>query len=122
MAIEMNPLNANAYLHRGMAKYALTDARGAIQDYNTTLQLQVNMEQAYVKRGQAKALIRDYTGAIADYNIATGLNSYDKDAFYLRGLAKTMAKVDQNGACLDFSKAGELGMAEAYVAIRTYCN
>jgi len=28
---------------------------------------------------------------------------------------------DKNGACLDWSKAGELGYIEAYDAIKEYC-
>ena len=41
-------------------------------------------------------------------------------AYIGRGTAKIELK-DNEGGCLDFSKAGELGLAEAYEAIKLYC-
>ena len=41
-------------------------------------------------------------------------------AYYNSGLAKMKLKQTDSG-CMDFSKAGELGLAEAYDAILEYC-
>jgi hypothetical protein len=42
-------------------------------------------------------------------------------AYYHRGLAKILSGQKDNG-CLDLSKAGDLGLAEAYESIKEYCN
>ena len=45
----------------------------------------------------------------------------DADAYNNRGVAKLGLK-DLDGACLDWSKAGELGHSGAYDLIKQYCN
>jgi len=42
-------------------------------------------------------------------------------AYDNRGYAK-YSLGDKDGACLDWSKAGELGYSDAYDAIKKYCN
>jgi len=49
------------------------------------------------------------------------LNPNYTDAYYGRGLAKIRLGQKDDG-CLDLSKAGELGHAEAYEAIKENCN
>jgi tetratricopeptide (TPR) repeat protein len=60
-------------------------------------------------------------GAIADYNKAIELDPKDADAYINRGNAK-YGNGDKKGACLDWSKAGELGTALAYEIIKKFCN
>lgn len=48
------------------------------------------------------------------------LNPNHSNAYYNRGNAKSRLQ-DLNGACLDWSKAGELGDASAYEKIKKYC-
>ena len=55
-----------------------------------------------------------------DYNKAFGLNPDDAIAYYNRGIAKAELK-DLDGACLDWSKAGELGLSGAYDLIKQIC-
>ncbi|RYD88552.1 MAG: tetratricopeptide repeat protein, partial [Sphingobacteriales bacterium] len=121
IAIEKNNDNALAYLHRGIAKLALKDARGTIQDCSKAVELEDNLKQAYVKRGEAYAMLRNYPAAIADYNTALNFNSNNRQVYYLRGLSKIGNK-EKNDGCLDLSKAGELGMKEAYDSIKKLCN
>ena len=48
------------------------------------------------------------------------INPNNKDAYFLRGMI--LITIDQKEAgCVDLSKAGELGDADAYEMIRTYC-
>jgi hypothetical protein len=49
------------------------------------------------------------------------LNPNDKFAYYNRGSAKYNLN-QKNSACLDWSKAGELGFSEAYDAIQRSCD
>ena len=60
------------------------------------------------------------SGAIDDYNKAIEINPQYAEAFNNRGNAK--AKLgDKEGACLDWRKAGELGVNGAYELIKKYC-
>lgn len=63
----------------------------------------------------------DSRGAIADYNKVIQQNPKHTQAYYNRGLSKMILN-DKNGACLDWSKAGELGDPDAYDLIKKYCN
>ena len=65
--------------------------------------------------------LEDYQGAILDFTEAIQLNSKDEGSYHFRGLAKLKLNQKEN-ACLDFSKAGELGDADAYEAIKSFCN
>ena len=44
------------------------------------------------------------------------------NAYYSRGFLKYNNFNDINGACLDWSKAGEQGRTSAYDLINKYCN
>jgi len=75
----------------------------------------------YFNLGYAKSGLKDYKGAIQDLNKAIELNPKFADAYINRGIAKITSGQKDDG-CLDLSKAGELGYAEAYEAIKEYCN
>ena len=121
-AIELNPKDAEAYYNRGTAKAELKDYKGARQDYTKAIKLNPKDFEAYTNRGVAKfELKKDYRGAIQDYTKAIELNPKDAEAYYNRGLTKITSGQKDSG-CLDLSKAGELGLAGAYEAIKKYCN
>ena len=115
---------AEEYKNQGNAKYDLQDYRGAILDYNKAIELDPTNVKAYNNRGMAKANanLQDYRGAILDFTKAIELDpTTDAIPYYNRGLAKyALSNID--GACLDWSKAGELGYGDAYEYIKKYCN
>jgi tetratricopeptide (TPR) repeat protein len=60
-------------------------------------------------------------GAIKDVDKAIELTPDFADVYYIRGNAKAqMGNMDN--ACLDWSKAGELGYSKAYERIKENCN
>jgi len=75
----------------------------------------------YNNSGNAKYKLQDYKGEIQDYNKAIEIDPNHAFAYYNRGLTKILLGQKDNG-CLDLSKAGELGHAKAYEAIKEHCN
>jgi tetratricopeptide (TPR) repeat protein len=109
------------YQARGISKQILGDYRGSIVDFTTAISLGTGVNpENYLARGTSKGMLKDYVGAIADFTMVI---SYvpTKEAYYGRGVAN-LALHKKNSACLDFSKAGELGNKEAYEYIQKYCN
>ena len=79
------------------------------------------MFDLYFKRGCTKFTLKDYLGAKSDFSKAVAIDGEIGAVFYNRGMANLeLGLIDQ--ACVDWSKAGELGFAEAYDSIKEYCN
>jgi tetratricopeptide (TPR) repeat protein len=114
---------SESYSFRGNSKSVLKDYRGAIQDYNKAIELHSveDFDHTLYNRGIAKGSLQDYKGAIDDLNKAIIITPKFPDAWYGRATIKYYLK-DKEGACLDWSKAGELGYSKAYDAIKEYCN
>jgi len=75
----------------------------------------------YFNSGIAKNQLQDYRGAIQDFTKAIELNPNFTVAYFSRGIAK-IGLAQKVSGCLDLSKAGEMGFALAYKAIKVYCN
>lgn len=112
-----------AYVNRGNAKSRLKDYRGAILDYTKAIELNAieKHQHVYYNRGIAKGNLKDYQEAIKDFSKAIELTPNFADAYYLRGNIKAQSG-NMDSACLDWSKAGELGYSEAYDRIKENCN
>jgi len=92
----------------------------AIDDLNKAAKLlpnyayiDYNLGNIYTLSNRMPEAIQSYTKAIEEYpNLA--------DAYYNRGLIQIYLK-DTNKGCLDISKAGELGIRDAYATLKKYC-
>ncbi|MEA1898076.1 MAG: tetratricopeptide repeat protein [Bacteroidota bacterium] len=91
-----------------------------IQQYDRVLVLKPGFSPAYYNRAYIKSLVNDLPGAIYDYGQAISLNKEFREAYYNRGLINIYLNETERG-CQDLSKAGELGLREAYYAISKYC-
>ena len=71
-------------------------------------------------RGLSNYEIYNLRGAIIDFTMTVALDSNKDVAYFNRGMAKYLIK-DYNAACIDWSKAGELGNSDSYDFIKKYC-
>lgn len=91
----------------------------AIADLNKALKLFPDFAYAYYNRANLRALSGSLPEAYEDYSKAISLNPFFAEAFYNRGVVQIFMKDTRKG-CLDISKAGELGIAEAYEVLKRY--
>ena len=92
----------------------------AINEFTNSIVKNGKFSFAYYNRAYAKCQINDISGAIIDYNSCIFFDNANGDAHYNRGLLYILTG-DIANACTDFSKAGELGVSEAYSLMYKYC-
>jgi tetratricopeptide (TPR) repeat protein len=93
----------------------------AIADLTKAIKLHPGFAYAYYNRANLLALSGKLPEAFEDYTKAIELNPHFAEAYYNRGLIQIYMKDTRKG-CLDISKAGELGIEEAYEVLKTYAN
>ena len=91
----------------------------AIADLNSVIKLYPEFAHAYYNRANLMALSGKLPEAYDDYTKAIELNSSFAEAYYNRGLVQIFLKDTRKG-CLDMSKAGEMGIEEAYTILHKY--
>jgi tetratricopeptide (TPR) repeat protein len=96
------------------------DYKKVIAHYNKSIQLAPRFVFSYYNRANAKIQNRNFKGAINDYDKAIFLDKDFARAYFNRGLTYIYLQQNTKG-CIDISKAGELGMDEAYTVIKLYC-
>ena len=82
-------------------------------DFAVAIQLAPRNAYIYYNRGNLFAAEKNFTRAIDDFTRAITLDSRLAEAYYNRGLARHYAGQEQE-ALRDFSRAGELGLYDAY--------
>ncbi len=91
----------------------------AVSDLNKAIKLYPEFAVAYYNRANLHALSGMLPEAYDDYTRAIELNPNFAEAYYNRGLIQVFMKDTRKGY-LDISKAGELGIEQAYQILRQY--
>ncbi len=100
--------------------YEIPDLKAAINYYNQALQIYPELGFLYYNRGNLYNKMQNYMAAINDYDQAIKLQANLAEAYYNKGLTLLLLK-DNEAACPNLSKAGELGIIPAYNLIKRYC-
>lgn len=150
-SVELDPKNWAAFLNRGNIEFELAeiqfanssqeafitimpdktettnrnkvvppDFSKALGDYSKVAVINPGLGFAYYNRANIKCRLRDFEGALSDYNQAIGLQPNLAEAFYNRALTLIYLN-DKKMACLDLSKAAELGITDGYNLIKRFC-
>ena len=114
ITIDSDP--ANRLNNRSKRTYSYDEA---VADLNKAVKLFPDFAHAYYHRANLQALAGNLPEAYEDYTRAIDLDPAFAEAYYNRGVVQLFMKDTRKG-CLDLSKAGELGIAEAYETLKRY--
>ena len=96
------------------------DYSGAIADMEAAADIVKDLPYIHFDLGNLYCLAGEHIASIDSYTEAIRLFPYMGDAYYNRGLVLIYLK-DREKGCIDLSRAGELGVVEAYNVINRYC-
>jgi tetratricopeptide (TPR) repeat protein len=114
--------SADTYFNSGFAKYKAAKLTGAIEDFDKVIEMNPSPPaEVYFYRGNIKFMNSDYFSAIKEFGKAIEINPDYAKAFFNRGLSEHNLNQKEE-SCKDFTKAKELGYAEAQAALTKYCN
>ena len=124
LAIELNPLDADAYNNRGIAYDSKGEHGLAIMDFNQAMQLNPSDAAVYNNRGTVYVDIDKVDLAIKDFNAVIRLNPNEDKSYNNRGIAYHK-QGDYNLAIKDFNHAIRLKPDDAnayYNRGNAYCD
>ena len=98
-------------------QYDYTDA---IEDMKSAAEIVPDLPYVYYNLGNLYCLSSEHVSSIENYTKAIELYPYMGDAYFNRGLVLIYLK-DKEKGCIDLSRAGELGIQDAYGVIKKYC-
>ena len=96
------------------------DYSDAIADLEEAIRILPDIPQLYYDLGNLLCLSEQPVGAMENYDMASKLYPSMGDAYLNRCLVLIYLK-DKEKGCIDLSRAGELGVREAYSIINKYC-
>ena len=96
------------------------DYSEAIEDIREAISIVPDMPQLYFNLGNLLCLSGEMVSSIDNYSEAIRLHPVMGDAYFNRGLVLIYLK-DKEKGCIDLSRAGELGVGDAYSVIDKYC-
>jgi serine/threonine protein kinase len=102
----------DSYKMRSIARYSISDKKGAIEDYTQLINRRPSDPWSYEKRGWARLNKGDNKGAVDDYTLAIKLNP-NVDYYYENRAKAWTALGDHKKATLDRDRAKSIGEASA---------
>ena len=102
-----------------MVDARFNDYQLILADFNKAIDLAPDFAYTYYNRGNVLSQLKDYRAAIVSYNEAIDLEPNLAEAYYNRGLTYIFLGENARGVA-DLSKAGELGLYNAYNLIKRF--
>jgi serine/threonine protein kinase/regulator of sirC expression with transglutaminase-like and TPR domain len=111
--IQLDPNNADAYYHRGAARFRLADRPGAIEDVTKAIELDPEYVEAYIARCQAQGQMREHQKAVEDCTKATEINPNNYTAYV--SLCNNLSNLGQHDAAIEAcTRALQLNPNDSY--------
>lgn len=96
------------------------DYTDAVDDMKRAAEILPDLPHVYYNLGNLYCLSSEHINSIDNYTKAIELYPFMGDAYFNRGLVLIYLK-DKEKGCIDLSRAGELGVQDAYSVIKKYC-
>lgn len=96
------------------------DYSDAMDDLKSAVAIVPDLPYVWFNLGNLYCLSKEHIASIESYTRAIDLYPYMGDAYFNRGLVLIYLK-DKEKGCIDLSRAGELGVRDAYSVIKKYC-
>ena len=96
------------------------DYTDALDDMKAAAEILPDLPYIYYNLGNLYCLSSEHINSIENYTKAIDLYPMMGDAYFNRGLVLIYLK-DKEKGCIDLSRAGELGVQDAYGVIKKYC-
>ncbi len=103
-AIDLEPDNAYAWMHRGLNHYRAKEYRKALADYDRAIELSPSMSSAYHNRCTTDIKLERYDAAISDAERSIALGNSDPVVYRLLGNARRLDG-DLRGAMKAYDEA-----------------
>lgn len=88
-----------------------------LKDYDEVIRINPDFPYAYFNKGNIYCAKKDFRSAVLEYNKAINKNAEFAEAYFNRGLTRLHLGDTEKGIS-DLSKAGELGIIDAYSIIK----
>lgn len=99
---------------------SMYDYSAAIEDLQEVVKIAPDLPYVYFNLGNLYCLSSEHIASIENYTKAIEQYPAMGDAYFNRGLVLIYLK-DKEKGCIDMSRAGELGVQDAYGVIKKYC-
>ena len=96
------------------------DYTDALDDMKAAAEILPDLPYIYYNLGNLYCLSSEHINSIENYSKAIDMYPMMGDAYFNRGLVLIYLK-DKEKGCIDLSRAGELGVQDAYGVIKKYC-
>ncbi|HRS67337.1 MAG TPA: tetratricopeptide repeat protein [Paludibacteraceae bacterium] len=110
---ESSNLDVNWEQRKDLEKAYAHDFEMIMRDYDRAIDLAPDFSFAWFNRGNVLSVQKDFKAAIQNYSKAIAIDNEFAEAYFNRGLTYIFVGETQKGMS-DLSKAGELGMYQAY--------
>lgn len=114
---QISAANNREQLHEAEEKERAYKHEMITRDYDMAIKNNPDFIYAYFNRANLRCALRDYRAAITDYTEAIERDPEFAEAYFNRGLAR-LSQGNTNQGIADLSKAGELGIINAYSIIK----
>lgn len=118
--IEVNPNFYGYYFYKGKLYQDIGHYDSAIFMYNVAIIKNYQNPDSYYFRAQTYEKLEKLDKAIEDYNTAIALNKNEGAYYSNRGNCKLLMG-NKEGACEDWTEAGELGYYEDFDKVKSVC-
>ncbi len=118
--IKVNPDFYGYYFYKGQVYQEMEFYDSAIFMYNVAIIKNYQNPDSYFYRAQSYEKLSKLEKALEDYNTAIALNKNDGSFFSKRGNCRHLMG-NKDGACADWTEAGELGYYEDFDKVKRVC-